>query len=152
MAKRRLPLLQAAGHAESGDPPRPAWQWVAFGVLAIFGAWVPLSGLAGALAARWFARASDQAELRHTALLTSAAYALELAAGAMAGGYLIGRWGSASVGVRHAGLAGASAAALLVAVTWASSGPTPGMLLVALLAPMTASLGGTLGLRARRGR
>jgi hypothetical protein len=150
MAKRRLPLLQAAGHGEADEPPRPAWQWVGFGAVAIFSAWVPLSALAGAFASRLLARASDEVALRRMALLSSVAYALELAAGAVAGGYLVGRWGPAGVGTRQAALAGATAAAVLIAVTWASAGPALGMIPVLLLTPLMASIGGALGLRARR--
>lgn len=150
VGKRRLPVLQADAHGDADEPPRPAWQWVGFGAAAIFATWVPLSALAGALSARWLVRAIDEPALRRAALLTATFYAIELAAGAVAGGYLVGRWGSAATGVRQATLAGAVAAALLVAATWASSGPSIGMLLVALLAPGMASIGGSLGLRARR--
>jgi hypothetical protein len=149
VTKRRLPLLEAP-HGESEEPPRPAWQWVGFGAVAIFGVWVPLSALGGAFAARLLSRPSDEALLARTALWISAAYALELSAGAVAGGYLIGRWGPSGVGIRQSALAGAMAAALLVVATWASSGPSLGMVLVALLAPLMASVGGKLGLRARR--
>jgi hypothetical protein len=89
--------------------------------------------------------------LARIALWISAAYALELAAGAVAGGYLVGRWGPSGVGVRQAALAGATAAALLIVATWLSSGPSLGMVLVALVAPSMATIGGALGLRARRG-
>ena len=147
MGKRRLPVLQAP--ADSGEPPRPAWQWVGFGAVAIFATWVPLSALVAAVAARWLTRAFDESALRRAALVTAVFYASELAAGALAGGYLVGRWGPAGVGKRQAALGGAAAAAVLVAATWVSSGPSIGMLLVALLTPWMSSIGGSLGLRAR---
>jgi hypothetical protein len=150
VARRRLPLLQPASQGQSDEPARPAWQWVGFGAVAIFGAWVPLSALAGALGAALLARASDPTAMRRAALLASSAYALELAAGALAGGYLVGRWGPAGVGLRQALLSGVSAAVLLVAATWVSSGPSVGMVVVAALAPLMAVLGAALGLRARR--
>jgi hypothetical protein len=150
VSKRRLPVLRDTTHGESDEPPRPAWQWVGFGAAAIFAAWVPLSALAGGFTGRWLVRVTDEAALRRAALLTTAVYGIELAAGALAGGYLVGRWGPAGVGIRQAALAGATAAAVLVAATWASSGPSVGMLLVALLTPCMSSMGGSLGLRSRR--
>jgi hypothetical protein len=150
VGKRRLPVLQAAAHGDSDEPPRPAWQWVGFGAAAIFAAWVPLSALVAAVTSRWLGGAIDGSALRRAALITAVFYASELAAGAVAGGYLVGRWGPAGVGKRQAALGGAAAAAVLVAATWLSSGPSLGMLLVALLTPWMSSVGGSLGLRARR--
>jgi peptidoglycan/LPS O-acetylase OafA/YrhL len=150
MPKRRLPLLATTG--DSDEPARPPWQWVGFGALAIFGIWVPLSACAAAIAARVLAHANDDKALRRAALVTSVIYALELATGALGGGYLVGRWGPANVGLREAALAGLAAAVVLTAVTWASFGPTPGLLLVGLMTPLMAAVGGRLGLRARARR
>jgi hypothetical protein len=148
--KRRLPVLQTSGDPD--EPPRPAWQWVGFGTLAIFAVWVPLSVIAGAVAASVLTRAHGEVALARAALLSSSVYAVELAAGAVAGGYLVGKWGPPNVGVRQAALAGLAAAGALAVTTWASSGPTPGLLLVAFMAPLMAGLGGRLGLRGRRGQ
>jgi len=146
--KRRLPVLQNANEG-SDEPPRPAWQWVGFGALAIVAVWVPLSALAGAVAASLLAHMPDERALGRAAILTATAYLVELAAGAFAGGYLIGKWGPAGVGVRQAALAGLTAAAALGVGTWASFGPTIGMALVAFMAPLTAALGGKVGARRR---
>ncbi len=149
MAKRRLPLLQNAPK-DSDEPPRPAWQWVGFGALAIVAMWVPLSALVGAIAPRLLADTNDEAALGTAALLTSSAYVAELAAGAVAGGYLVGRWGPPGVGVRQAGLAGLTAAAALAAATCASFGSTiGGVLAIVLLAPAMAAFGGRVGTRRR---
>jgi hypothetical protein len=152
--KRRLPLIQATDGGSEG-PPRAPWQWVGFGALVIFATWVPLSALVGGVAARLYARASDEAALGRAALMTSAGYAVALAVGALAGGYLVGRWGTAGVGVREAALAGATAAAALAVavvatvVAGALVGATLGLLLLALMAPLMAALGGRLGVRGR---
>jgi tryptophan-rich sensory protein len=153
LAKRRLPLLQPNTDGGSDDPVRPVWQWVVFGAAAIFVAWVPLSALVGAVAARIFSRASDPVALGRAALMTTIAYALELAVGALSGGYLIGRWGPGTARVRVAALAGLAAAAGLAVAAIASgaslSGGTIGLVFVALWSPLTAALGGLLGLRRR---
>jgi hypothetical protein len=147
VAKRRLPLLNASGEAE--EPVRSAWQWVGFGALAIFTAWVPLLAIAVALASQTLARASDPAALGRAALLANGLYLAGLSLGALAGGYLVGRWGPADVGVRQGAAAGASAAVLLGLGSWLSSGPSLGLLVVAILTPAVAALGGRLGLRGR---
>jgi hypothetical protein len=149
VAKRRLPLLQTSAQDEATESPRPAWQWVGFGAVAIFAIWVPLSALAGAIASRLFAHASDEAALRRAALAASGAFGVALAGGALAGGFLVGRWGPPSVGVREAALAGFAAAVVATAWAWVSSGSSGGMLLVVLMVPPVAALGGRLGLRGR---
>jgi peptidoglycan/LPS O-acetylase OafA/YrhL len=147
VAKRHLPLLQPTAEGDSDGPPRPAWQWVAFGALAIFAVWVPLSALGGSIAARFLSRAQDADALTRAAILTSAGYAIELAAGALAGGYLVGKWGPPHVGIRQAALAGLTAAGALALATWTTLGPTPGLVLVALIAPPMAAVGARLGRR-----
>lgn len=134
----------------SDGPPRPAWQWVGFGALAIVALWVPLSGLVGAVAAQSLPPTSDGAALGRAALFTSAAYLAELALGAFAGGYLIGKWGPPGLGVRQAALAGLAAATVLAAGTWASLGPTiGGVLAILVVSPAMAALGGRTGARRR---
>ncbi len=147
MPKRRLPVLQAS--TDSNEPTRPPWQWVAFGALAIFAVWVPLSALAAAAAAHILAHAGDERAMARAALLTSAVYIAELAVGALAGGFLVGRWGPPAVGTREAALAGVTASAALAVTTWATFGATHGVLLVSFMAPLMSALGGKLGVRKR---
>ncbi len=144
-AKRRLPVLQNV----SDDPVRPAWQWVAFGALAIVAVWVPLSALVGAIAARQFTGPADSSASRLAVWIISAAYLVELALGAFAGGYLVGKWGPPNVGVRQAALAGATSATALAVFTWVSFGATFGLLLLFLIAPPAAALGGRIGTKNR---
>jgi multisubunit Na+/H+ antiporter MnhB subunit len=139
--KRRLPVLKAPMEEGSEDPVRPPWQWVGFGTVAIFAVWLPLSWLATAVAARLGTTPGGQ--LAGVVLL-----AVSLGLSALAGGYLVGRWGAAGVGVREAALAGLSTALIAVALAWRG-----GVLLEALfsvvIAVPPAALGGRLGLRRR---
>src|SRR5688500_13599135 len=54
--RRRLPVLSnarpPAAPAEEDDEARPPWHWVGFGTVAIFGGWLPLAYVAGAVSAR----------------------------------------------------------------------------------------------------
>jgi hypothetical protein len=152
MPKRRLPLLPASADADSDDPVRPGWQWVVFGALAIVATWVPLSALTGAIGARVLAHADGEAPLRRAALMTSGAYAVELGIGALAGGYLVGKWGPSHVGPREAVFAGLTAAAVLALATWASFGATPGLALVVVISPVMAGWGAWLGRRGKAPR
>jgi hypothetical protein len=142
--KRRLPVLNSPGAQPDEAESRRPWQWVGFGVLAIFTTWIPLAALAGAAVARLPLDAGGAAGVTLVAL-----YAAALALGAGLGGFLMGRWGAAGVGVREAALAGLGAAVVAAAVTWISYGPSAGVLLVAAVALPTAALGGRIGLRAR---
>lgn len=145
--KRRLPVLNSPG-APPDEAVRHPWQWACFGALAIVTAWIPLSALAGAAVSRL--PAGDGREPSAAAgLALVGLYAGALALGAALGGFLVGRWGTAGVGVREAALAGLGAAAVAGVVTWASSGPSAGALLVAVVALPMAALGGRAGLRAR---
>jgi|SRR5580658_1314981 hypothetical protein len=149
-AKRRLPVLPSGGDADA-DPTRAPWQWVGFGSLAIFVVWVPLSAAAMTLAARIVPTGSSPTELAAPAIpifLAIAASGLALAAAV--GGFLVGRWGGAGVGMREASLAGLVAALVAVALSWARSGLAVGALLVVPFAVSFAALGGKLGRSARR--
>jgi hypothetical protein len=148
--KRRLPVLQSGPDADD-DPVRPAWQWVVFGALAIVTTWAPFAAMAGAFAARLAARAEagSATGLQGLPLAVGGSYALALAAGAAIGGYVVGRWGTARVGVREAALAGLAASAAATAASWASLGPTPGAVAVPILTVPVAAFGGMLGLRRR---
>ncbi len=147
MAKRRLPLLKTDDGGD--DPPRSPWQWVGFGAAAIFVAWVPLSILVAALSAALLSDHAAERTARLAAVVTACAFAVELAAGALAGGYLVGRWGPKGVGEREGALSGLVAAAGVALVTWASFGLMPGLLFVGAMAPLVAALGARIGLRRR---
>jgi hypothetical protein len=146
--KRRLPVIKStggdAGDADA-DPIRPGWQWVAFGALAIFVVWLPLAWLSTLASLRLEQVASGPA-LAAGVFLASAA---GLAGAALAGGYLIGRWGAPGVGVREASLAGLAAAVLAMLLAWRSGLSLSALATVAIAVP-PAALGGRLGLRRRR--
>jgi hypothetical protein len=146
--KRRLPVLNSPSASPDEAEPRRPWQWVGFGALAIFTTWIPLAALAGVAASRLAASADAQGMAQ--AAIMVALYAAALALGAALGGFLVGRWGPAGVGVREAALAGLGAATVAGVVTWASSGPSAGAWVVALVALPSAALGGHAGERARQ--
>jgi peptidoglycan/LPS O-acetylase OafA/YrhL len=145
--KRHLPVLPSQGSPD--EPPRPPWQWVGLGAGAIFAVWLPLSVLVGALAGRLLAHAVDEEAQRRAAIALSVGYAFELAGGALAGGYLVGRWGPRNVGVREAMLSGLLAAGVGALAVMLSPGPSFGAPLLAVIAPAAAGLGAKLGLRGR---
>ncbi len=148
--KRRLPVIQSAG-TESGDPPREAWQWVGFGALAIFTIWLPASAVAGALTTRLAAGATDAGpeHVARAGVAIACAYGVALASGALAGGFLVGRWGTGRVGLREAAFAGLAASVVAGLASWATFGLSPGVLLVAIVTVPAAAVGGKLGLRRR---
>jgi hypothetical protein len=142
--KRRLPVLKSTGGPEGdADPIRPPWQWVGFGALAIFVVWLPLAWLSTLAALRLTHLAQGPAAL-YTLLVSSAG----LAVAALAGGYLVGRWGATGVGVREAALAGLAAALVATLLAW-TSGVSLGALVTVAIAVPAAALGGRLGLRHR---
>jgi hypothetical protein len=128
--KRRLPVLQSSGAGES-DEPRPPWQWVGFGVVLDFAAWLPLAYVA---------------ELLKAHLAPSIAGALlfavvPLAAGSFGGGFVVGRFGD-RVGARVGAFAGGSTGLATGGLSW-----TP-FVAVALLG-LFGGLGGRFGARGR---
>jgi hypothetical protein len=148
--KRRLPLLPAEGSPGDGDPVRPPWQWVGFGALAIFTAWLPLSAIAGAIASRTAASVGvGEAPLARIGVAIVAMHAVALALGSFAGGFLVGRWGGRGVGLREAALAGLAAALAAIGAAWATSGFSPGSAFVVAVTVPSAVVGGWRGLRAR---
>jgi hypothetical protein len=148
--KRRLPVVNSPSAEPDEAESRRPWQWVGFGVLAIFTVWIPLAALAGALAARLPLSDEASGSSRIAAgFAVVGVYAVGLGLGAGLGGFLVGRWGPAGVGPREAALSGLGASAVAVAVTWLSFGPSAGALLVAAVAAPMAALGGRAGLRAR---
>src|ERR1019366_10756623 len=103
--KRHLTVLNNkeanADPTGDGSAPRRPWQWVGFGALAIFTAWIPLAGLAAAAAARL-----GESTFAGAGIGIVTVYAAALALGAALGGVLVGRWGAAGGGLRGAALAG----------------------------------------------
>src|SRR5437764_5330805 len=124
MAKRKLPVLQPPPPSQSPDegPERPPWQWIGFGTVAIFVAWLPLAWLAERVSRAAVARVlageplSGEDAARTVAALDAAGRArlgvamvvpnlAALGLAAFAGGWLVGRYG-AGAGAREATLAG----------------------------------------------
>jgi hypothetical protein len=145
--RRRLPLLKETdGAGGAGDATRAPWQWVGFGALAIVAVWVPLSWLSLLAAVRL-------GDAPRAAAIAIAARVVVLAAGlavaALAGGYLLGRWGTAGVGTREGALAGLVAALAATALAWGTGGASVGSLATVVIAVPSAALGARLGLRRR---
>jgi hypothetical protein len=139
--KRRLPVLKEAG-GDARDPPRAPWQWIAFGALAIVAVWVPLAWLSLLAAVRMGATGGVVAPV----LVLAAG----LAVAALAGGYLLGRWGTAGVGTREAALAAVVAALAATALAWSTGGASIASLATVVIAVPPAALGARLGLRRRQ--
>lgn len=138
--RKRLPVLQepraAAPEPPTEDDARPPWQWVGFGVVAIFAVWLPLAYAAQAITARVLSgRFGDAApaeigerlaqmtggeRMRLTATM-ALPHVLALALASFAGGLLVGRFG-ARTGVREAALAGGSAALVALALSVSQAG------------------------------
>jgi tRNA-(ms[2]io[6]A)-hydroxylase len=165
--KRRLPVVQPKPDSEDDDvEPRPPWQWVAFGVVGIFGAWLPLAWIGQALGLR-LARArlgdlpDDLAAIQQrltelpkdergriwVSILSPQVFALALAA--LAGGYLVGRWGQGA-GVRAAAVAAALVSVVAGMLSCSATGAAWTALAVAVVAVPCAAGGGRLGVRATR--
>ena len=146
--KRRLPLLpQTLSKGEDQGPPRPPWQWVGFGALGIFVVLLPLAWLAAVAAPRFAGLV-----FAHDAALPvfwAAPFVTAVAVACLAGGYLVGRWGTSGVGVREAALAGLLAALVAGAFAWGAPGALAGVVATTAVAVPVAALGGKLGLRRR---
>jgi tRNA-(ms[2]io[6]A)-hydroxylase len=159
--KRRLPILNPQGHEEE-EKARPPWQWIGFGTVAIFAAWLPLAYLAELVRRRvtfaWLGDAAtpedaaralaalapaDRAKLGLTVFLLHGG---GLAIAAFAGGYLVGRFGSAA-GAREAALAGLTAALIASILGWSGISWVP--LVTIGVAALFGWLGGRRGVRAR---
>ena len=143
MTKRRLPVLKTPGDVDADAPSRAPWQWVAFGALAIFVAWLPL-----AFVATWAASSLHRSGASPVAPVGVLAVGLALAA--LAGGFLVGRWGAAGVGVREAALSGLASAIVASALAFGAPGAAWGAAMTVLVAVPFSALGGALGLRRRR--
>jgi len=143
--KRRLPVLKLPSD-DGGDEAtaRPPWQWVGFGALAIFVVWLPLAFLAA-----WIASRMNDAGASQVGAVVVLAAGLALAA--LAGGFLVGRWGASGVGVREAALAGLASAIIASALSFGAPGSLWGALATVVVAVPFAAVGGKLGLRRRPG-
>jgi MFS family permease len=159
--KKRLPVLQNEDEDDEAQD-RPPWHWSAIGMIATFLAWLPLASIANALVARML-RSVDPAE---DAALAAAApakvraimigvNALCFALAALAGGYLVGRFGGRA-GRREATLSGLLAAVLAWGIAMAQS-PVIEIVVWSLLLVVigaigagAAYLGGRVGLRRRQ--
>jgi hypothetical protein len=143
--KRRLPVLKVPSDDGDDDATaRPPWQWVGFGALAIFVVWLPLAFLAAWIASRL--NASGASPVAAVIVLAAG-----LALAALAGGFLVGRWGASGVGVREAALAGLASAIIASALAFGAPGALWGALATVVVAVPFAALGGKLGLRRRPG-
>jgi tRNA-(ms[2]io[6]A)-hydroxylase len=137
-----LPVLQQAAAEPIDDAQaRPAWQWVVFGALAVFVVWLPLA----AVTTGWLL---GTGALGAQPVVRAALFASGLAVAGLAGGYLVGRWGTGGVGTREAGLAGLVAAAAAAAMAWSAAG-LAGALVTSVIAVPCAALGGWLGVGRR---
>ncbi|WP_394825290.1 hypothetical protein [Pendulispora albinea] len=161
--KRRLPLLKENPHQPapgSDEERRPAWHWVGFGVVIILAAWLPLAYVAEFVKGRVITAALGPVESQDQATLAIAALssgerarltawlvalpAVALSVGALAGGYVVGRW-SDKAGWREAGAAGAVVGILTGVLAFASGTMTPAALLPIALTAVLAALGGRRG-------
>src|SRR5258708_5091866 len=132
-SKRRLPVLQSTAEEDPGEPHRPPWQWGVWGVLAVLLVWLPLAAI-GAVARRSAPRISAGG---------AGAQGAALALSAVAGGFLVGRWGARGVGVREATLAGLIATVVAAALSWSFIGALEPLLwttvaVAAIAVPMAA--------------
>ncbi|WP_234022998.1 hypothetical protein [Sorangium cellulosum] len=146
-------MLQSSGEDEGED--RPPWHWIALGAVAIFLVWLPLAGLANTLLLRALeptgdAAAPPSARLATLALINVLAFVIS----AVAGGYLVGRFGGRA-GRREAAASGAAVAAIAWAFALAQ-GALAGALGSAFLLVVMAAIGcaaayagGVAGLRRR---
>jgi hypothetical protein len=142
--KRRLPVLKDPSDDGDAATERPPWQWVGFGALAIFVVWLPLAFVAAWIASRL--GASGESTVGPVLVLAAG-----LALAALAGGFLVGRWGGAGVGVREAALAGLASAIIATALSFGAPGALWGALATVAVAVPFAALGGKLGVARRRG-
>lgn len=161
--KRRLPVI-ATPSSEDDEDPRPPWHWVGFGTAVIFGAWLPLAYATEVLKKKVIAAflgpmsddrigpalaaLSSGDRMRLEAILMGLTV-LGLAGGAFAGGYLVGRWGGAGVGVREAALAGLMAGIIVSTLAFGAGGSlvalAAGAAGASLLLTVFAGLGGRVG-------
>lgn len=157
--KKRLPLIQSSPDADS-EEPRPPWHWAGFGTIAIFAVWLPLTFAAARVARTLTAslaagaaseeevharvRALEPSERARYYAFAAGPQVVALALAALAGGYLVGRWGSGS---REAVLAGVCAGVVASLLATLGGGLSIGLAFVIAIATLFAWLGGRLGVR-----
>lgn len=165
--KRKLPVIQSrepkptSDDLAAGDPEpedRPPWHWVGFGTVGIFGAWLPLMGVAqwasNQLLARTFGTTISADGMRMLANMEPAVrarvgmylavpHALALGLASVAGGFLVGRY-SKGLGGREASIAGVALAIIVGGLTFGAVG-VAGFFTTLMLAVPFAGLGGYLG-------
>jgi hypothetical protein len=137
--KRRLPVLKSEPEPEESSP-HPPWQWVGFGTVMIFAAWLPLAYLAEGIKTR----------LPPSVAGAIALAVAPLALAAIAGGFLVGRFGKPA-GPREAALSGLATGLVASVIACGSAGIswTP-LVAIAALVPFAWG-GGALGARRRPG-
>ncbi|EYF06471.1 hypothetical protein [Chondromyces apiculatus] len=165
--KRRLPIVGSevqgrgrGGERGGGEPPedagaggarggegegeaRPAWQWAVFGMVATFGAWMPLAVGTQALLQQVVLGVAGGEVPAGTQAAMVGLNALAFGVAAAAGGALVGRFG-APAGLREASAGGALAGGLAWALAL-TQGAGAGVLVWAILLVVMASLGGGAG-------
>jgi hypothetical protein len=159
--KRRLPVLQSKDGGDS--PPRPRWQWVGFGAVAILVTWLPLAYVSQAILARMAAGVLNEVVSADPSTGTVAPeelsrlslYAWLLPTGALflsgaLGGYVLARWGDRS-GRLEAAEAGGLVALFAMGLSWARSGLSFAPAVALLVVVPAAVLGASLGRRMRPG-
>ncbi|HEU4533176.1 MAG TPA: hypothetical protein VFS00_03625 [Polyangiaceae bacterium] len=162
--RRRLPVVGAG--APPPEEERPPWHWSGIGAVLTFAAWLPLSWVSTWLSRRllggvipgegpealasFLAQASGRDRALVQACLAGPAV-VAYAAGALFGGYLVGRFGG-KAGPKEAGAGGLAAGS----VAWALTAADGGLVARLWLWPLAAGLGllaGYVGGRlGRRGR
>jgi tRNA-(ms[2]io[6]A)-hydroxylase len=165
--KRRLPVISSQEpRRNSADPEsesRPEWQWVGFGVVAMFAAWLPLAAAAGMFArsiaegmlgapldaadAQTKIAALDTFAQRKLMASYMAPHVVALALAGVFAGFVIGKFGQG--GGRAASVAAGIVCVLagLLAVRDLSS--LVALLVVVVVAVLSARGGATWGARRR---
>lgn len=168
--KRRLPVISSQEPSTpdgEGESDRPEWQWVGFGVVAMFASWLPLAAGAGMFARRVaesmigasLDAADTQAKIAaldafsQRKLMASfvAPHVVALALSGVFAGFVIGKFGHpAERGGRAASVAAGIVCAVagLLAVRDLSS--LVALLAVAVVAVLSARAGATWGARRRK--
>lgn len=148
--RRRLPVLKSQG---DDSPPRPRWQWVGFGTLAILLAWLPLTQLSALIVRRVVDARLEALEQDEPEGLFLVVWLLPMGAlllsGAL-GGYVLSRWGE-RCGWREAAVSGALVAVLAIGLSWARFGVNPASVAVVGVVVPGAVVGAILGGKRRRG-
>ena len=180
--RRRLPVIQSppppakpdggdGSDADETAPERPPWQWIGFGTIVTFAAWLPLAYVASAISHHVFvskfgeSASRDDVELafsgmdaserfRWTAMQT-VPHVVAFALAAFAGGLLVGRFGTGTSPKQNQGLAAGSGvvtALVALGVSWrvlaeGGWGAVASMVLPIVLAVGFAYWGGRVGTR-----